>query len=576
MTDVNIGVKIQADGTQAVKSINDLNKEIKAASEAMKSAKIGSEEYKAAQEKLQQAQEQLSNSTKEHISSFSQLKEHLSSSVPAFGGAAEGAAGLGRQFLALLANPIVLLIAGIVAGLKLLYNAFTSTQAGAEKMEAFFSGLKATLTVITDRLISFGNAIIKLFQGDFSGAADAAKASVRGLKDEIGSAYNRAVELTEKLQKIKMEELQDAKDQQRRKARLAELKEMLNDEDISIQERKRMAKELKEEQEKDFKTDYERTKQKAEAEIALIRNGRKEENLSYEDKKKINDLEMEADKAKQEGKQEGVRINRLVRNLDKQEQAAAIQAAAKEKARKDAELKEDERRQAARLKFFFDNLKAIDQKREQDKKAAAELKKEEDEVLDAAAKEDEKREKEEEQRVKASIHIQQEASQKKIEIAKQEQQAKDELLRLESAGLNAFAELAGKQTAAGKALAVASTTISTYEAAQGAYKSQMALATPDAPIRAALAAGVAIATGLARVKGILAVDVPGGGGGGSTPSNPSAPSAPLAPTNNTTTLNAGSIQQLGNAASPRAFVVESDVTNNQARITMLNRAARIG
>jgi hypothetical protein len=66
-----------------------------------------------------------------------------------------------------------------------------------------------------------------------------------------------------------------------------------------------------------------------------------------------------------------------------------------------------------------------------------------------------------------------------------------------------------------KAFAVAETTISTYQAAQKAYLSQLALTTPDAPIRAALAAGIAIASGLARVAAILRVDEKGGGGGGS-------------------------------------------------------------
>jgi hypothetical protein len=49
-------------------------------------------------------------------------------------------------------------------------------------------------------------------------------------------------------------------------------------------------------------------------------------------------------------------------------------------------------------------------------------------------------------------------------------------------------------------LAVAETAVSTYSAAQGAYASQMAIPTPDAPIRAAAAAAAAIVQGLARVR----------------------------------------------------------------------------
>ena len=76
-----------------------------------------------------------------------------------------------------------------------------------------------------------------------------------------------------------------------------------------------------------------------------------------------------------------------------------------------------------------------------------------------------------------------------------------------------LSQLAGKNAKLQKAFAVAETTIATYKAAQQAYLSQMALTTPDAPIRAAVAAGLAVASGLARVRAILAVDEKGGGGG---------------------------------------------------------------
>jgi ribosomal protein S13 len=70
-----------------------------------------------------------------------------------------------------------------------------------------------------------------------------------------------------------------------------------------------------------------------------------------------------------------------------------------------------------------------------------------------------------------------------------------------------------------------------------------------------------------------AVPVPGGGSGG-----PSAPSlnlaAPITPQAQTTNLSQQSINAVGNAAN-RAYVLETDVSNNQERIRRLNRAARI-
>ena len=77
----------------------------------------------------------------------------------------------------------------------------------------------------------------------------------------------------------------------------------------------------------------------------------------------------------------------------------------------------------------------------------------------------------------------------------------------------------GKESEAGKAMAVATTLVSTYLGAQKAYEGQMSVTTPDAPVRAALAAGVAVASGLANVKSILSVNAKGekgakGGGAG--------------------------------------------------------------
>lgn len=60
-----------------------------------------------------------------------------------------------------------------------------------------------------------------------------------------------------------------------------------------------------------------------------------------------------------------------------------------------------------------------------------------------------------------------------------------------------------------------------------------------------------------------------GGGGGAAPIAPASPQAAL------TQLDQVTINRLG-SASNRAYVLESDVTNSQERITRINRAARLG
>lgn len=140
--------------------------------------------------------------------------------------------------------------------------------------------------------------------------------------------------------------------------------------------------------------------------------------------------------------------------------------------------------------------------------------------------------------------------------------------------LNNFAEIAGKNTAAGKALSVAGAVIDTYSAANKVLASSSPAFIANPYLRFASAAAT-IATGLMNVKKILSVQVPkGGGAGGSAPSGVSPVTAPIAPQIGGTQLNQNQVNQLSSATA-RAFVLESDVSGNQERIRRLNRAARI-
>lgn len=168
-------------------------------------------------------------------------------------------------------------------------------------------------------------------------------------------------------------------------------------------------------------------------------------------------------------------------------------------------------------------------------------------------------------------------SYEKQKTALQREQAE---LRLQaiSSTLGKAAEVVGKQTAAGKALAIAAATIDTYLSAIAAFRGMVTTFPGPVGIAAGIiAAGVSVAAGLKSIREIAKAKVPGAGGG-SVPSSASiSPSAPLAPQPQvqTTQLDQRSLDQQG-SATVRAFVVESDVTNGQERITRLNRQARLG
>lgn len=178
-----------------------------------------------------------------------------------------------------------------------------------------------------------------------------------------------------------------------------------------------------------------------------------------------------------------------------------------------------------------------------------------------------------------------EAADKIVQIKQEEVDAKRKLTDLEvqqaqagmsaiAGALDAFAEVAGRQSAAGKALSIAVTVIKTIQGGVSAFMGMVQqIPGPVGIALGAVAAAGVVASGYASIAKMKAVPIPGKGGG-SGGGVPSAPTAPIIPRPQTTTLDQQSINQVGNAAS-RAFVLETDVSSNQERIRRLNRAARI-
>jgi len=139
--------------------------------------------------------------------------------------------------------------------------------------------------------------------------------------------------------------------------------------------------------------------------------------------------------------------------------------------------------------------------------------------------------------------------------------------------LGNLSSLVGKETAAGKAFAVAQATIDTYLSANKAYQAMVGIPVAG-PALAAVAAGVAVAGGIANVRKIMSTKVPGGGGGVSAPSiSGAAPAVTSAvPTIGTSPVTAlGTMMQ--NQPPIRAYVVESEVTGTQKRVADIERRA---
>lgn len=149
----------------------------------------------------------------------------------------------------------------------------------------------------------------------------------------------------------------------------------------------------------------------------------------------------------------------------------------------------------------------------------------------------------------------------------------DKLRALDVLGqaMTSASQLAGEQTAAGKALAIAAATVNTYVAASTAFK--QAQLNPISILGTAypyIMAGLAVVQGLKQVQAIASVPIPsvGGGGGGGGSAGGGAASAPAPPNFNIVGQN--STNQLaqtiaGKQAQPvKAYVVSGEVSTGQS------------
>ena len=168
-----------------------------------------------------------------------------------------------------------------------------------------------------------------------------------------------------------------------------------------------------------------------------------------------------------------------------------------------------------------------------------------------------------------------EAADASVKIAEAEANAKIQTLQGYSQLLTQISNLAGRETAAGKALAVAATTIDTYVAAFRAYKEGFKI-DPTGTF-SLISAAAAAATGIAAVKNILSVKVPNAGGGGGGGSVPSMNLPTTRPSSGFTMLgNEDPLRTTNEGGMVRVFVTESDITTSQNRVSSIQAKATIG
>lgn len=169
---------------------------------------------------------------------------------------------------------------------------------------------------------------------------------------------------------------------------------------------------------------------------------------------------------------------------------------------------------------------------------------------------------------------------KKIDDA--EAEAKKQNLAKVGGLLMNFAALAGEQTSAGKAAAIAGTLISTYQSATDSYKSLAGIPIVG-PALGAAAAAVAVASGFKQIQAIKSVKVPKGRGGegAATPSASGfTAAATQAPQFNV--IGGGATNQLAGLLAEdsqkpvRAYVVSNEVSTAQSLDRNIVESATLG
>ncbi len=325
---------------------------------------------------------------------------------------------------------------------------------------------------------------------------------------------------------------------------------------------------------------YELTKRLADDELSFLKKkASSEDQLTKEEAKRYRELNNEKavlDAAEQR------RLNELEEARRKKAQEAREQ-------REKEELEHQERLK----KIVQDFNEAEDKINEQRKKDAIEAQRKQDEEdaaeMERIAEEQTKKDNEEYER-QNKIKLKALQDQKALDEAelKSTRELQEAKFAAVSGGLQLLAGLVSENEkianalfVADKALAIGKIIVDTQREIAGIAAANAPLGPLGIPVTAAqitaakIRAGIGIATITAATiakfkKGSASV-----GGSGNVPAPSAAPIAPVAPQAQLTQLNQQSINQLGSATS-RAYVLESDVTNSQEKITRINRAARLG
>ncbi len=438
--------------------------------------KANSNEANKSLEKVKQNTAEIKNEAKDAASQFSVMGVSLNGVKAAF----SKITGVSKlMFGSIKAGIASTGIGLLVIAIGSLVSHFTNTKKGAEQLEVAMKSIGAAFSVITDRASKLGGAIVKLFKGDVKGALEDAKGAVTGFGDEVRKEVKQMSELAKAAIALRDSNRELNVETARRRSEIEALKLVAEDVTKSENERLKAAKAAMA-----IETEL-LSKRVANAEEAVRlqkENMDLGENVA-EDLDNLAQLEIDLFNIRAESTTKQIELNNKINAIEKE-------AFARKQEERELEAEQREADFAA-AEAFNEEMFRLEEER---------VKKEKDLKL----KQDK---------------LDEELRLKEIERNKAVQASK---MQVAGEAFGAIADIYGRESMAGKGAAVAQATINTYQAATNALA--MTPAPPPFPM---IAAGVAVAAGLANVNKILNTDtnvkfaaggVVGGGGTGTSDS----------------------------------------------------------
>jgi len=567
--------------------------------------KVDDKQAKSSLENVTKSTKATSNTALEAAGSFTVMGVSLNSVKAGFAKVIPIAR---MMFASIKAGLISTGIGALVVAVGSLLAFLIKTKEGSEILTVTFKAMGAIVNVLVDRLSDLGGAIIKVFQGDFKGALNDAKKAVSGIGDEMRKEFMETGKLA-----IAFNKLRDATrainvETAARRAEVEALKLVAEDLSKGEEERLEAAQEA-------FKIENELLNQRvANAEEAL-RIQQEEMAMSKnmaEDLDKEAQLQIELFNIKQESITKQIELNNKINSIKREAEAKELKALdeIKKKAEEVEQAKLDLASETAQMLQDFNVAMITDEKEKEiailENAKIAREKEIEESLADRKTKDEALILLNEKFRLDlANIFTKFqliEDKQNEENLKKQEDDfraVQDTKINAMNLGLNAMADGFGRETAAGKAAAIAQATMNTHTAATRALKDF------PVPFNFVAMAGI-ITTGLLQVKKIMDTPKPakmntGGLVGGIGTGTSDSVNARLS--KGESVINARStrmfkpllsaINEAGGGSAfadkssistqsqgitggvVKAFVVADEMTNTQDRLTKIRRKATI-